>query len=154
MKCGENLNPLYPGNFGLVIESDKFEHVEYFCQQAAIPTLSFTPDSPMYKNYEHYVAGDTIRYSPFNIQFVVDEDMQNYLEMFNWFKRIQDGDDINNEIHDGVLLIYTNKGKLNKSVRFKGLMPQIMGELMFSTQESDSPITCNVDFAYTGFEFE
>lgn len=154
IQCEANLNPLYPGNFGLTIESGLFSNVEYFCTEINLPGLTMTPDNPMSGNYEHYVAADTIRYGSLSCTFTVDEEMKNYLEIHNWCVRLQTGEGGPNEIYDGALIIKNNKGNVNKTVRFKGLIPQALGELSFSVSESSEPVSCTVDFAFSGFEFE
>lgn len=153
MKCGENRNPLYPGQFGLVIESDKFKTVEYFCTNVSIPSLSMTATIQNFQHIEGFGFGDQIKYGTLTVTFIIDEELKNYLELHSWMERIRDQGV--EEYYDAVVLIYNNRSRLVRQVRFRDLVPQSLGEIALSSQSPpETPITCNVDFVYTGFSFE
>jgi hypothetical protein len=153
MKCGESTNPLYPGQFGLVIESDKFKKVEYFCTKVNIPALSMTPTNQNFQNFEGFGFADQLKYGSLSIEFIIDEELKNYLEIHSWMERIQSEN--LRESYDAVVLIYNNRSQLVKQVRFKDLVPQSLGAIDLSSQDPpETPITCSVDFVYTGFSFE
>ena len=153
MKCGENTNPLYPGQFGLVIESDKFKAVEYFCTQVNLPSINISSVNSSVMNYENFTAGDSLKYSSLSLTFILDEELKNYLEIFNWMRRLQSEN--YDENYDAVLLIYNNRSRLIKSVRFMNLVPTMLGEIAFSSQETpENPITVSAEFGYSGFHFE
>ena len=57
--------------------------VSYFCQRVNIPgiTLSNTIQSTPFANIP--IEGDILEFEDLTIGFIVDEDMQNYLELYN-----------------------------------------------------------------------
>ena len=79
----ENLNLLSPVAFRFNIKD--VPNVSFFCQTAQIPGVSLgeaamqTPLATLYK------AGD-VTYDPLAIRFIVDEDMKNYFEIYEWIK--------------------------------------------------------------------
>jgi len=78
-----NLNLLSPVAFRFSLKD--IPHVNFFCQSAQIPSVSLgevpiqTPLAPVYR------AGD-MTYDALVVGFVVDEDLKNYLEIYNWIK--------------------------------------------------------------------
>ena len=75
-----NLNLLSPVAFRFSLKD--IPHVNFFCQSAQIPSVSLgevpiqTPLAPVYR------AGD-MTYDALVVGFVVDEELKNYLEIYN-----------------------------------------------------------------------
>ena len=82
----DNLNMLPPGNFKVTIDSREFANVQFFCTTANLPAISSAEVLQGYAHKNAYFPGDTIEYSTFDITFIVDEEMKNYIEMYNWIK--------------------------------------------------------------------
>ena len=98
-----------------------------------------------------YFPGGTVEYDQFSISFIVDEEMKNYIEMFNWIKDNRIGAP---KIKDITLSILSNKSTTNKQILFHDAFPVSLGELSFSTQDTSVEyITCDVTFRYNIFEF-
>jgi len=76
----DNLNMLPPGNFKVTIDSREFANVQFFCTTANLPTVSSSEVSSGYTHKNAYFPGDTIEYGTFDITFIVDEEMKNYIE--------------------------------------------------------------------------
>ena len=77
-----NKNYLKPNGFRVVF--GRLQNVEYFCQSINLPkmTLGAAMQPTPFVNIPH--TGDKMEYDPFTIMFKVDEDMANYLEIYNW----------------------------------------------------------------------
>ena len=85
-----NLNYLSPVNFDLVI--NKLPKTRYFCVGATLPNVNFSEASLDTKlAITSYVPGDKITFDPLNVRFIVDEDMTNYKEIFNWIMSLGPG---------------------------------------------------------------
>ena len=160
----DNLNMLPPGNFKVTIDSREFANVQFFCTTANLPTVSSSEVSSGYTHKNAYFPGDTIEYGTFDITFIVDEEMKNYIEMYNWIKedsgydddKIQRSTKILHEekFKDIILSIQTNKNTINKQIRFSDAFPTSLGDLAFTTQDTAVEyITCTVTFRYNKFEF-
>lgn len=78
----ENKNFLKPNSFRFIF--NRLPNVEYFCQSTNLPkmTLGSANQPTPFVNIPH--TGDKIDYDVLNITFMVDENMKNYLELYNW----------------------------------------------------------------------
>ena len=79
-----NRNFLSPGGFNLVIE--KAPKVDFFCQSANIPAISMIATEQPTRLRNIPVPGDELYYQDFQVDFLVDEDMGNYLEIHDWMR--------------------------------------------------------------------
>ncbi len=160
-----NYNLLYGKNFLFVV--DRLPTVAYFCQQATIPSISVgtaTYPTPFTKVPVH---GDLIEYSPFTIEFNVDEDLRNYEELLSWMQSYGTPNDFDQYIQkssvipktahaeqysDASLITSTNKDNPNIEFRFETLFPTELGDLQMSITDDNIPvIKCSATFHYTKF---
>ena len=132
--------------------------VNYFCQRVNIPgiSLSNTIQSTPFANIP--IEGDMLEFEDLTIGFIVDEDMQNYLEMYNWLHslgfpdRYAQYDNETSDIKSDVnIIIHTNKSNPNYSIVFKDVFPVALGVINFDTNNTDlEPIIVDATFKYTG----
>ena len=132
--------------------------VNYFCQRVGIPgiTLSNTILSTPFANIP--IEGDILEFEDLTIGFIVDEDMQNYLELYNWLQSIgfpEKFPQYDNETlkikSDVNILIHTNKSNPNYSIVFKDVFPVSLGAIAFDTNATAlDPIVIDATFKYTG----
>jgi hypothetical protein len=142
---------LTPIGFRLTINSTEFANVEYFCVAASLPALSLPEISSPFRNQLGKLSGDTIDYSSFSVTFIVDEEMRNYLEIFDW---IEKNANVGIQTKDVTLSILSNQNTTNKQVQFLNAFPTSLNELEFNTQTTAVEyLTCNVEFAYDRFKF-
>jgi hypothetical protein len=158
-----NLNMLGPGNFRVTIDSGEFANLQFFCTTAQVPALAQSEVLQSYGNRNAYFPGDTIDYSSLEVTFIVDEEMKNYIEMYNWLKtdagydteKTKSGPSTHKpKFKDITLSILTSKNTTNKQIKFNDAFPVNLGELQFTTQDTAVEyITCSVSFRYNKFEF-
>ena len=87
-----NLNYLSPVNFDLLIQ--KLPKTRYFCTGVNIPSINFSEalmDTKL--AIQSALPGDKITFAPLTVKFVVDEDMKNYQEIFDWIMDLGPGID-------------------------------------------------------------
>ena len=152
-----------PGNFKVTIDSSEFANLQFFCTNANVPTLTSSEVLQGYGNRNAYFPGDTIEYGTFDVTFIVDEEMKNYIEMQTWILKNADHNiertTTNQFAHeekfkDITLSIQTNKNNLNKQIKFVDAFPLSLGDLAFTTQDTSVEyLTCTVSFRYNRFEF-
>lgn len=171
-----NKSILNANNFRLLI--DKVPTVEYFCQSVTIPSMTFAETvMPSRVGVDAYFPGDKIEFGTMNVTFLVDEDMQNYKEMYDWMDAIlpiKDGSDyatitdsqristgelssINNalaEYSQITLVVNTNKNIPNRFFKFYDCFPTSLGEITFQAGADGQPITCDISFRFTYFDIE
>ena len=129
----------------------KFANLQFFCTTANVPGLSQGEVQESIHNSISYFPGGAIEYDQFSLSFIVDEEMKNYIEIFNW---IRDNKDNEPKIKDITLSILSNKNTINKQILFHDAFPISLGELSFTTQDTSIEyVTCDVAFRYNLFEF-
>ena len=132
--------------------------VSYFCQRVNIPgiTLSNTIQSTPFANIP--IEGDVLEFEDLTIGFIVDEDMQNYLELYNWLQSLgfperysQYDNETSSIKSDMNILLHTNKSNPNYSVVFKDVFPVSLGAIAFDTNATTlDPIVIDATFKYSG----
>ena len=147
----DNFNMLSPTGFRITIESPKFSNLEYFISAVSLPTVSLSEAEASFRNYQGFVPGDKVNYDALDVSFVLDEDMKNYTEVFNWIKA--NADENLPAKHDLILSILTSHNNLNKQIRFVDAMPTSLGGVEFSTQvDTIDYLQSTISFRYDRFE--
>ncbi len=80
-----NRNFLSPGGFRFTLA--KYPKVAYFAQLASIPGMQLSMVQAPTPYRETFIDG-TISYSRFNLTFIVDEDLENYIILHNWMRAL------------------------------------------------------------------
>jgi hypothetical protein len=117
---------------------------------ANIPGIT-VEDSELQTPFKIIRYPDKVVYNDFVVRFKIDEDMSNYIEIFNWMLLVGrpeqfsnpnpdalfPNDIYSNYYSDGTLIILNSANKPNIEVRFKDLFPVVIGDIEFTSQESD-----------------
>lgn len=160
-----NKNFLSPLNFDFSIQ--RAPHINFFIQSVNLPGLSFmNPLQPTpFSNIPQ--TGDRIYYDDLVVTYKVDEDLQNYLEIYNWFTSIGFPADFNQyqqlkaqslttgkAIYSDITLLISNSTKVaNFQVNFRECFPVAIGPLQFNSTDNDiNYLTCTATFRYIFFE--
>jgi hypothetical protein len=161
-----NKNMLGQTGFRLVL--DRLPTVTYFSQGVGLPgiTLSGAPTIPT-PVIDYPLPGEKLTFSPFSVTFKVDEDMKNFLELYNWlvglgspespdqYRRFQNASINQNNLSDGTLIILSSKYNPNLRVKFRGMFPESISELQFSTNASDIDyLEATATFRYRDYVIE
>lgn len=158
-----------PSNFltgiGFQFQLIKYPKISFFCQSATIPgiNLSVATQSTRYNAIPH--PGDEITFEDLSLEFIVDENMSNYITIHNWVRNlghpyssrdIQDlpGNNLDDKTYsDGVLFILDSNFRKKFKVVFKDLFPTDIGALKFeSTAQDVQYFTVNSNFKYTIYD--
>lgn len=78
----EELDYLRPNGFRFLIQS--LPKVTYFCQAANIPALDLGAAVHPTPLVDIYKPGEKISFGDLNIKFMIQKDMANYIELYNW----------------------------------------------------------------------
>lgn len=147
-----NKNFLSPIGFQFSIDRSKFPNLEYFCTGISLPDISL-PESPQpYRGANLAFTGDRLQFGDLSITFNVTEDMENYIETFNWMHRcINEKED---QKEDAELLILNSHNNVSKKVKIKDVFPIALSELAFDVKGAEIEyLQATVTFAYTTYEF-
>ena len=161
----QNKNFLNPTGFKFIL--NRAPKVVFFSNQANIPGLNLgTADQSTYLT-DIPVPGDKLQFQDLNLRFLVDEDLENYLEIQHWLrglgfpdslKEIYDWQSSNpnaprgelNYTSDGTLNVLSSSNTPNFKVKFLDMFPVSLSDLDFDATDSDIDyLTANVTFKYT-----
>ena len=158
-------NQNFLSQLGFKFQVKKLPNTNYFVQSINLPglTLGDTIHANPFVNIP--VPGDRLTYSELIMQFRVDENFANYLELHNWisglgfpedftqYKTLDDqsklqgtGDGI---ISDGTLTILNSSMNPNIEVIFQDMFISSLSDLEFSYTGSDVDyVLCSATFRY------
>lgn len=155
----DNVNFLSPLGFRFFVK--KLPNVNFFTQSANIPSITLgtvTQPTPFINIAR---PGDKLSFGELRLSFRVDEDMKNYMEVYNWlnglgrpdsFQQYADIQATNEVISDGVLTILNSAKSPIAEVTYQGMFPTSLGEINFTTEDTEvSYISCDVTFTYQKF---
>lgn len=129
----------------------RMPNVEFYIQSCSIPAISVNQTEYQTPFSKISLGGDHIDYGDFNLTFRVDEDMNSYLEIFNWIiglsfpdnfdqyknlKQSVPGDGLG-EYSDATLTILNSNSRPNIIVTFEDLYPKSLGEILLDTKNTD-----------------
>ena len=146
-----NKNFLSPNGFRLIIDRQEFADVEYFCINSALPNVSAAAISQSYQNLQNTYAGERVEYSPFDIRYMITENMENYISLFSW---IVSNANEGIKVADMTLNILNSNNNVIRQVRFVDAFPVSIGQLDFHSQNTDVEyIIGDASFSYSHFYF-
>lgn len=146
-----NANFLQPTQFKLTIDKQKYGTFEVFCVSAPLPTVTLPQSELSFRGNRFAEDGETVNYDDFNVRFLVDENMDNYKEIFDWIHRNNIGE---RERADIVLSILSSHNNTVKQIRFVGAFPINLSGVEFNSQDTTNEyLTADTTFHYTYFEF-
>jgi hypothetical protein len=158
-----------PGNFltgiGFQFQLTKYPKVSFFCQSATVPgiSLSVATQSTRFNAIPH--PGDEISFEDLSLEFIVDENMSNYITVHNWVRKlghpyssedIQElpGEDLDDKTYsDAVLFILDSNFNKKFKIVFKDIFPTNLGQLKFESTLTDVQyFTVSANFKYTIYD--
>lgn len=147
-----NKNLLSPNGFKLTIDSTKFANTEYFCISSPLPSVSATEANSPFRNKQNSYPGEKVIYSPLDIRYMVTENMDNYIELFNWI--VDNSNSGTVSAYDITLHILTSSNNVIRQVRFVEAFPVAIGAIDFHTQNTDVEyVIADASFQYSHFYF-
>lgn len=77
-------NYLSTGGFQVSIK--RLPGTEFYTQKASIPGVSSNPTKGVTPLNPYFEPGDDLTYEDLNLEFIIDEDMNNYIDILDWIK--------------------------------------------------------------------
>lgn len=164
-----NINPLSSNGFNFSIS--KLPEVSFFCQEVTLPGITlptFDMNTPL---SALPFSGEILTFDDLNIQFIVDQNMTNYIAVYNWMIGLgfpeynnQFADFINSqdtgysrtnkEYSDATLQILGSNNLPVKTVKFIDILPVTLSSLNFlSTNNDVTYLVGNATFKISRYEF-
>ena len=168
----ENRNFLSPTGFRFTLV--KAPKVSFFSNTAQIPGISITPaEQPTYLK-DIPQPGDKMDFQDFTLRFLVDENLENYMQIQNWMRGIAFPDSLqdiydlwggktdfpdadrknpDNLTSDGTLVVLDSTQNPQFMVKFSDMWPTELTTLQFdATPGTIDYFTAEVTFVYTMYE--
>ncbi len=163
-----NKNFLSPIGFLFIL--DRAKKVSFLCQKASIPAFTTGNIEIPTRGFVTIPVESTATYEDLSIDFIVDEDLRNYMELHNWMRALstpgeyKDRYDWNTEnsirgtkndprYSDATLQVLNNNNLANFDVVFKNCFPINLSSLPFDVTSSDNNyFTATATFRYTLYE--
>ena len=155
MTLTTNKNFLSPVGFQFKINAQEFPNVEYFCTSVTLPGISLPESTVPFRGVNVAMTGDRLNFDELAIRFNVTEDMDNYIEMFNWMHNIIKDPKGESLKYDATLSILTSHNNVSKEITFKDCFPTTLSALEFSTQQTVVEyLQADASFKYTYYEIK
>ena len=167
-----NPNSLQPNKFTL--NFSRAPNLQYFCQTISLPGIS-TSEIPVNNPFvELYAPGEKTIYDVLNVTFIVDAELQGWLEIHDWLRAMTFPTEYEEyqslgkltqfntaqvtktpQYADASVTILSASNKPYYRFNFKDLFPiSIGGFVMSSTDTPDTIITSDATFRFTYYNVE
>jgi len=147
----------------------KYPKVDFFSNTALVPSISLgVAAQPSYLK-DIPIPGDKLSYDDFSLDFLVDENFENYLLVHNWLRgfgypeSLEEYQELLNDDSytpgkqtalsgqsDGTLVVYNSNFQPIVNIIFSGLFPVSLSTINFDAKDSNANyVTASVTFKYT-----
>ena len=166
----KNKNFLSPVGFKFII--GRTPNVDYFCQSASIPQVEIGVREIPTPVKDYSVPGDKMVFGDLNLRFLVNEDMDNYFEIYKWLKGLTNpkaqanfqkyintvdekgrSSQFMKTMSDARLLVLNSNYNSIATINFYNIFPTSLTTLEFDASATDiNYFTAEVNFRYTIYE--
>jgi len=159
-------NPQFLSPVGFNFNIRKLPNTNYFVQAANLPGVQLGETILPTPFHSVQIPGDRITYGEFAITFKVDENMENYIELYNWMqylgfpqgfhqsKELYEKDGMKEltglrnvqrterslgegGVSDATLTVLNSASQPNMSVTFEDCFPTSLSDIQFDVRSSD-----------------
>lgn len=149
-----NKNFLSPVGFQFKIDHTRYPNLEYFAVAATLPGLGITAVPQSYRGVNLSFTGDRLLFEDLQLRVNITENMENYIETFNWMHNLAQTKTAEDYKADATLLVLSSHNNVTKEIKFNGVFPTSLSAVNFDSQaESVEYVQMDISFAYTNFEF-
>lgn len=159
----QNTNPLQPTKFLLTFA--RISDVQYFCQEVNIPGVQLGEVDRVTPFLDLFSPGTKLTYDPLEITFIIDEELQSWKNLYNWFTSIGDPDGFEGRDHgrelqkskhfsDATLTVLSALNNPLLRIEYTNVFPLSMSDIQFDVKQSaDTIITCRARFRYQSYKY-
>jgi hypothetical protein len=143
----------------------RIPNLTYSVQSANLPSIGMgVINQPSNLGLPPKIPATNYSFGELEVSFLVNAQMTNWLEIYNWMKGIGNLKDDTTNLNydpastsgvfsDGTLLVTNSAYKPILQASFKYLFPKSLGDISFNTQTTtNEPVKCSVTFAYSYYE--
>lgn len=155
---------LQPSKYTLTF--GRLPSVQYFCQKVNIPGFHYPNVLQPTPFIDRRIPGNKITYANLEIEWILEETLQSWLEIYAWGRGLADTTSFKNyqnldkqsstltavpypQYSDAILTVNSTQNNPKLMIRFRDCFPIELSSInMDTTTTDDSPITVNATFAY------
>ena len=131
-------NFLNPSSFVLTLDTQQFSGAEFTIQTMILPDVSADGAVLNFKQIDVAMASDKIQFGAFEISYLIDEDLINYKEIFDWLKsNVESNHTATNHVRDLTLTIMNSANNVTKQIKFVDAYPTSLSSLPFDITTTD-----------------
>lgn len=156
----KSINPMQLNEYKMVLH--RTPHIVYFCQSINLPGIQSSPisqPSPFATDIKR--TPGKVTHDDLTVKFIVNEDMSNWLELYNWLRTITPIDTFSNQVQESqrfsdISIIVMNSKSLGLlHFTYRDCFPLAISGLDLDSTVSDiNPAIAGVTFGYSGFTVE
>jgi hypothetical protein len=151
-------NFLNPSSFVLTLDTQQFSGAEFTIQTMMLPDVSVEGAELNYKQINVGRAGDKINFGTFEISYLIDEDLLNYKEIFDWMKSNVETKHStttsSDHYRDMTLTVMNSANNVTKQIKFVDAYPTSLSSLPFDITTTDVEyLTAVASFSYSYYTF-
>ena len=159
-----NLSYLSPAGFKFTL--GRYPDVNYFCQTASLPGVSISTIPFITPLKDLDAPGDEVTFDDLTIRFIVDENMHNWLSIWEWINMLgysteklakeRDKRDLVGELStEAVLTVLTSNMNPQLNFTFQEVFPISLSAIEFDSTLTDIEyVTADVTFKYDIYEIQ
>jgi hypothetical protein len=148
-------NFLNPSSFVLTLDSQTYSGAEFTIQTMILPDVSADGAPLAWKQVDVAMASDKLTFGQFEISYLIDEDLLNYKEIFDWLKsNVETVHTATNHVRDLTLTIMNSANNVTKQIKFVDAYPTMLSSLPFDITTTDVEyLTAVASFRYSYYQF-
>ena len=160
------INTSFLSPIGFKFQLNNFPEVNYFVQSASLPGISISAIDVPTALKTIAIAGDEVNFEELSIKFIVDENMKNWLAIYDWiiglgfptkegmekYKKLSEDSALN---ADATLTVLTSNMNPQINFRFRECFPLSLSSIAFDSGGTDIDyVTADVSFRYDVYTVE
>jgi hypothetical protein len=156
------VNLLQPTAFKITIDRQHYANLEFFAQSVLHPAMTLNAIEVPYQRVGSIpFAGDKLVFGEVSAIVIIDEDMNAYVEMYNWMKRLVETNQVNpldrNDTNpttfaDVTVSVLSSHNNPTRSIKYVDCVPTLLGDVSFEATSGDIEyLTFPVSFRFSYF---
>jgi len=148
-------NFLNPSSFVLTLDSLSYSGAEFTIQTMMLPDVTTDGAALQFRQVNIATVADKISFGTFEVSYLIDEDLLNYKEIFDWMKsNVESNHTATNHVRDLTLTVMNSANNVTKQIKFVDAYPTSISSLPFDITTTDVEyLTAVVQFQYSYYAF-
>ena len=145
------LSDLTPDRF--LFRFDVLPNIHFRLTSAPIPGIASTPPKIGTRAPQRFTPnGNNVELSAVNLVFVVDENLDNWLEAFKWVHKSTTSDDLFEDgvLGNGTLLVLDSDMQEALECHFYDCVPLSLSDIILTVNDQSTYVTATLSFDYSG----